>query len=121
ATAGLTPREVEQLGLSLEDVGGGRLVAFDHPKHLTANIPIGNVDLVVLGGFVSPEASRRMLKWIRRHWHGCMCLMVGSDAADEQVARESGAMFLLRPVTGDVWDGVLDGALQCQAAKLTSA
>jgi hypothetical protein len=115
--------EVDGIGRCLTRVDAGRVFAFQQSKDVQANIPAGDVDLVVLTASRSLDAVERMLRWIRHRWPKSLILVLGEDGSDllERKARQNGALFMPRPISDKLWKSVLDGAIQLRRAKFSSA
>jgi len=105
---------VRQLSSSLVARGAGRILSYDNLSDFATNIPVFNVDMVVLSGDVTPQITYRMLRWIRRQWRNCVSVVVGNlgQRDVEIAARRGGAFYLATPTAECDWDIILDGVRQ---------
>ena len=105
---------VRQIGESLAKCGTGRIVAYDKPSDLAANIPVFDVDMVVFAGEQSPQIMHDMVNWAKRNWRNSVPVVLGNPGQrDLEIAtRRAGAFYLTRPTTEYDWDMILEGVRQ---------
>ncbi len=92
--------EAEQVARQLAEQDQGCLITYRRVEDLVLNAPTGKVALVVLSDSGKAGCSRGTLKWLRSRYPRCPITVVGDTGGGsaERAARESGAMFLTRPM-----------------------
>lgn len=105
---------VGQIAECLSEKGDGKILSFSTSTDLTRNLPVFNVNLLVIAGEHSEEELHRILAWSRRFWPDGVKVVVGEpgDFQKEIVTRKHAAFYLTKPTSKSDWDGVLEGVTQ---------
>ena len=113
------PREADEVSRQLAQVDSACLVTYFRQQDLMLNSPAGKVAMVILATEDSPAALRGMLSWLRRRLPHCPITVVGDAGAGEyeQVAREGGAIFVVRPVFQEQWAAILSGVTRGEPVR----
>ena len=115
---GLSPRELKNLSGSVGFEQAIRIRSCEKIEDVLESIPTGSINLAIVSGAGDKNRIRWTLRWLKRRWPSCLNVVVGEE---EQVARESGAMFFSGTISEYEGRSVLDGARQLRQAKVTSA
>lgn len=104
--------EAAHAGQALSKVNSGLLVAYRMAGEIMLNLPAGQVVLVILAGPDDPQTVERTLKWMRHRWSHCPLAVIGSggNRTLEMAARRGGASYLVRPVSEQTWEAMIDHA-----------
>lgn len=76
------------------------LVSYERVLELKTHPPSGVVTMFLVAAAQQPLETLRVLRWLKRNWPRTPVAVLGDAGAgtQEQVARQSGAMYFLRPL-----------------------
>lgn len=113
--------EAAQATHEILQVNNSVLVTYRRAEDVLLKGPSGRVALIILANHEAPQATEKVLSWMRHRWPKCPIAVIGEAGAVglEMAARKGGASYLARPVTPEQWTAVIGHVLAAEGRTTT--